>query len=380
MRFAWAVFGILIAFAPAQAGIYNTTEIDELRLSSDVSQFRETLNKVRSIGFDKVDFDNLLRKRYFLNDALGGAKPPVDLTLEQKLDYSAVLIRRKKYQQAIDFLTPLTRQYPDMFLFESHLAMAYWGIGQQTRAVEILSQALSKQGWPATFGDMNDTQRTFISDAMGWNEGLFDFYRRSEMYLLKLMKQRLAEPSGAYETVDALFDDGKTPAKTIRFLNDQGKFEPGRIAPAELKKLPPAALEYVEQLCLWMPEDLRLYWLLGEMANAQWTPELLADSKKRDLAVGNLKAANKIFDELVYDFKIRVNDLRERRQVLHDFIQTVEAPRPTIDEFETELIKKATPPEATMPTRTLLITFAAGLTVGIFAVWQFQEIRRRRRG
>ena len=74
---------------------------------------------------------------------------------------------------------------------------------------------------------------------MGWNEAPFAMYRKSETYLLKLMKLRVAEPPGApFDTVDALFDDGKKPAKAVKFVNDEGKFEPGKTSAAELRKLP----------------------------------------------------------------------------------------------------------------------------------------------
>jgi len=269
-----------------------------------------------------------------------------------------------------------------MFLFDSHLAMAYWGAGQQSRAIEILTQALSKRGWPETYGELSDEQRAFIDNSMGWNEGLFDFYRKTETHLLKLMKLRLAEPVGAaYDAVDAIFDDGKKPAKAVKFVNDDGKFEPGRVAAAELRKLQPGSLEIVEQLTLWLPEDLRLYWLLGEFANAQWSPEQLTNPVKRDLALDNLRAANKIFDELVYDFKIRAADLRDRRQILHEYMETIEAAPPSIAEFEKKVTDELNKNlKATMDTRTIVITFAAGMAVGIFAIWQFQELRRRRRG
>lgn len=390
MKFTSSIFGILLVAAGAQAGIYNTTETDDIRLSTDISQFRDTLVKVRSIGFDKVDFDNILRKRYLLNEALGGTTP-AGLTLEQKLDYSAVLLRRKKFQQAIDFLAPIARQHPEIFLFDCHLAMAYWLSGQQgndRRAIEILSQALSKKSWPENFHDLTEEQRNFLLTSMGWNEGPYDFYRTAELHLLKLMKQRLAEPAGTpFETVDAIFDGGKGAA--IKFVNDDGKFEPGRVASNQVAKLPPRALEIVEQLLLWLPEDLRLYWLLGEIANSQWTPEDLKrdaknskDALKREQAFNNLKAANTIYKELIDDFQVRAKDLRERRQIMRDYVQTVEAPQVTFDAIEKTLDdadKKATP-GVPMTTRTMAITFAAGMAVGIFAVWQFQEIRRRRRG
>ncbi len=400
MKFAWVLLGLVVTCGSARAGVYSTADGDDFRLSINVTKFFETFNVVRSIGIDKVEKDNPLRKRYFLYEALGGARPPNDLTLEQKLDYSAVLIRRKKFQQAIEYLTPLTRQHPEIFLFDCHLAMAYWGSGQpgnDRRALDIQSQVLSKRGWPATFGELSPEQKPFFENAMGWNEGPFDFYRKTETYLLKLMKLRLAEPAGApFDSVDAIFDDGKKPAKAVRFVNDDGKFEPGRTSAAELRKLPPAALENVEQLLLWLPEDLRLYWLLGELANTKWTRDQLnipddpnlSKSKRdlsianRDVAIDNMKASDKIFRELVLDFQIRVPDLRDRRHVLNEFIQTVPVAPPSIEDFDVEVTKaklKDDPAIAFNP-RTIATTFVAGMAVGIFAIWQFQEFRRRRRG
>ena len=77
MKFAWVFLAFLLAGGIARAGIYNTTDIygetgDEFRLTPNVFKFRATLAIVRSIGFDKIEKDNLLRKRYFLNEALGG--------------------------------------------------------------------------------------------------------------------------------------------------------------------------------------------------------------------------------------------------------------------------------------------------------------------
>lgn len=367
-----ATFAALLIAGAANAGIYNTTDDDnDIRLTANVAQFRGTLAGIRSIGLDTVDVSKPVRNRYRLLEALGGAKPPATLTLAQKLDYSAVLIRRKKFQQAIDFLTPLVRQHPEIFLFDSHLAMAYWGSGQKgfdRRAVDILTQVLSKRGWPENFADLSEEQREFFLKTMFWSEGQYEFYRKAETYLLKLMRQRLAEGTDPPKTVDALFDDGKKPASPIRYVGDDGTFTPGKIAAAEKKKLPPDALEIVEQLALWLPEDMRLYWQLGEVANAQGAPE-------------NVAAAGEIFVELTDLFDYRPGDLRQRRLVLGNHVQSM-APEPAnfddIDKRVTEIEQKkgALP----MDRRTLVITFATGLAVGIFAVWQFQEIRRRRRG
>jgi hypothetical protein len=397
MRLAAIVLAFLIAAGAARAGIYNTSQAETVRSvpsGGNVRNFLETFIYVRSIGIDKVDKSNRLRNAYFLSEALAGGRASGALTLEQKLDYSAVLIRRKKFQQAIDYLGPLVRQHSEIFFFESHLAMAYWASGQpgyDRRAVTHLDDALTN--WPKTFAKLSKEQQAFVTGPMAWSESDFVFFRKTETYLLDLMRRRLAEPAGKpFEAVDAIFTDGQKPPKAIRFVNDEGAFEPGRLAAAERSKLPADALEIVEQLNLWMPEDARLYWLLGEVANTLWTPEQLTVDKKLPkeqldaaiekyrLAIFNINAGSSIFNELVETYLVRAADLRARRRTLGEFKATVKDI--DVDSFEGDekklvaVVPLSTPP---MNPRMIAVIFAAGAAVGIFAIWQFQEIRRRRR-
>jgi hypothetical protein len=355
-----------------RAGIYNLAESDDRTLSAqymrpDGSGFRDTLLKVRSIGLDKVDKDNEIRKRYFLWEALGGASPPRSLTLEQKVDYSAVLVRRKKFSEAIRFLEQASREHPDNILLRSHLAHATFASGQpDSRAIQMQQELLSKRVWPEHFSDFKEEDRQFLL-GIGWSEHPTDFYRKVEFYLLKLMRLRSTEPASApFQSVDALF--GGDPKKPLRFVNEQGIFEPGKLAVAERRKLPPDAREIVQQLLLWLPEDLRLYWLLGELYNADDNP-------------ASLQAAGTIFDELVFTYKLRALDLRDHRQKVLDHLKSNEN-APTMGEFEKkveEVEKKDAPARMQMNPQTIAVTFASGFFVGIFALWQFQEIRRRRR-
>jgi hypothetical protein len=403
MKLAGGLLIVLAAANAARAGIYNSAQLETVRKApsmqrGNVFQFLETLRYVRSIGIEKVEVDNSLRRSYFLCEALAAGRlfKEQELTVQQELNYSAVLIRRKKYSQAIKYLETLTRRHPQIFLFNSHLAMAYWSSGQSgfdRRAVESLRDVL-RRGWPRTFGDLTKEQKEFVTDSMGWSEADFDFFRKTETYLLELMQKRLTEPAGkSFETVDPIFDDGQKPPHAVRFVNEAGKFEPGRMADSERRKLPANALEIVAQLTLWLPEDLRLYWLLGEVANTKWrADELSVDPNlpkaklndaidKQELALDNLKATSTIFSELVEQFQIRASDLRERRQILREF-NSIPRDAPALDEFDNNDEKQPDKfvPRAEMNTRTIATTFVAGMAVGIFAVWQFQEIRRRRRG
>lgn len=371
LRLPLAVATTCLALAGAvRAGVYNFAEQEEFTLSPGFDKFRDTLLRVKSVGFPKVEIENTLRKRYLLWDALGEKADVRALSLEQTLQYSAVLIRRKKGLDAVRLLDPLVRKHPDNFLLQSHLAQAHWTSGQpgsDRRAFEAQGQMLAKSVWPLEFAGLTEDQRKFL-DTIYWDEGSHPRLRRCEALLHKLMRLRLAEgPGAAYQNVDALFDEGGP----IRFVGESGSFEPGKVVLSERKKLPSHALDDVQQLLLWIPEDLRLYWLLGEIYNAQGTPN-------------GMKAAGRIFDELVFDYKLRAGDLRERRQRLLDHLASLPAERAEeIGDFEKRLDeddKKKDRPLVAADSRTLATTFAFGFCVGLFALWQFQELRRRRQG
>ena len=244
---------------------------------------------------------------------------------------------------------PATRQHADNFLLQSNLATAYHLNGDKSRARDTMKDCLD--GWPKDWHALADGQKNFLTN-IGWNEAPYGFYREVEGYYYKLLKLRSREPKAVdaeFEAIDALFD--------VKFVGESGEFEPGKISKAEKAKLPRNAIEIVEQLLVWLPNDLRLYWLLGELLNAQGDP----------------KAARKILDEIVYDHKVRAKTLMERRQILNNWTEPPEpgpfnpedppGPKPTVVGFDW---------------RGLAVAFFAGLIVAIFAHWQIREIRRRR--
>ncbi|MFO0824616.1 MAG: tetratricopeptide repeat protein [Gemmataceae bacterium] len=54
----------------------------------------------------------------------------------------------------------------------------------------------------------------------------------------------------------------------VKFVDPEGVYTPGVLAPSERAKLPPDAIATIQQLLLWFPNDARLYWLLGELYTA----------------------------------------------------------------------------------------------------------------
>jgi tetratricopeptide (TPR) repeat protein len=317
----------------ARGGLYNTSEPEEER-KSDLSLdsgdwfplvFRETLIRLRSIGITSAPRDNALRKRYVQQADFAARLDPARLSTEEKLNLGAVFMRRKKVDSAKGLLEPLARQEPRNFLVQSNLAMAYYLGGVESRAITQQDQTLAV--WPQQFSQVETPFQEYLR-SLGWHEGAFDFYRKAETYQLKLLKLRereTLEKRGAKthaQTVDALFDDGKNPPQPVKFVGPSGKYEAGKVAPAEKAKLPKDAIDIVQQLLIWMPEDVRLYWLLGELYNAQGGTK-------------NIHSARMIFDELAgwNGLGFRSAELAEHRQVLNDY-KGAEQNEPTISDLE----------------------------------------------
>jgi tetratricopeptide (TPR) repeat protein len=364
---------ILCAATDASAGLYNTAEPEEGKLGRNNFElvFRDTLLHLRSIGIPNIQVDNALRKRYRLQAELAARANTANLTTEQKLNLSAVLLRCKKADEAVNLLAPLGRKEPDNFLVQSNLATAYHQIGQEQRAIDTLRQALAS--WPKHFGEVPEPLRTALR-LSGWHEGAFDFYRRVEGYQLALFELRAKEgvnkKGGAFTTVDALFDDGKKPPSPVKFVGESGKFEPGKLARAEQDKLPKDAIDIVQQLLVWQPEDVRLYWLLGELYNAQGGPK-------------NIRAARMIFDELggFGGLGVRAEELADhRRQLLnYDVPEEIQATPKEMAE-KLDIIEKGKKARSPIDWQTLGVGFGVGLLVAVFGMWQIREVRRRRQG
>ena len=116
-------------------------------------------------------------------------------------------------------------------------------------------------------------------------------YLRAEELHLKLVGLRARQPADSAE-LDDLFG--------VRYVGPSGKYEPGRLATEQRKKLPAEAAALTQTLALTLPSDGRLLWQLGELA-----------AINGDVAIG---AA--ILDGCVTEFGMRSPELRARRQVL----------------------------------------------------------------
>jgi tetratricopeptide (TPR) repeat protein len=321
------------------------------------NRFREDLILLRQIGIDEVQTPH--NKRLALI-AILGKSPPSNLTVEQRLNLGAYLVRLRRYRDSAAVLSPAMRQDAGNFLILANLGTAEFLDGQPVRAAAYLADAL--RAWPEDWEKLGAERRKWLTQ-IGWDRTAYLNYRTAEKYHLDLVNLRTREPAkdGLPQAPDNLFGP-------VQFVGESGKYEAGKLASAERAKLPDRALEIVQQLVLWMPDDTRLYWLLGELFNA----------------VGDAPAALQIFEEVANKWNPPEKAGFKRVVLPQLFRQHLEVLRaqPRVEVSLDETPKKENVPPTENETsavdwRALGIGFGAGLLVALFGYWQVREIRRR---
>ncbi len=370
----------------AMGGYYSSFDTLEetQRYSRDYQVFAANLANLSAISAPKDPLAYVpIRQRYLLLEAMGGDSPTNLKTLGQKLDCSAVLIRRARYEDAIQLLAPLAdaEENRENFLVLSHCASAHFLAPKdfQRKAKFYMKKAIAR--WPKRWEDVKDEQKRFLA-TRGWEETAFDRFRRYEVYFDRLIANRLeedelrAQGKAVAEAVDPIFTEAKE--KPVRFVNDKGVFEAGRIPKAEFDKLPKDAIEAVEQLLIWMPHDQRLLWLLGEVFNASAMETGLKEEQRNDA----IRNAYKIFDKMtdpLNSVKYGLVEAKSRRDTLEEAVKNMRPP-PMPDELK-KILKKEQEENTPAPEqswRPLIVAFLTGLALGLFTLWQYQEMRRRR--
>ena len=192
-------------------------------------------------------------------EALGKSRA---LTADESADLGALSIRLGQPQKAVNGLRVAARQNPDHFRLAANLGTAWQLSGDLTQAALALEEAVRLA--PAAF-------------------------KEAESLHLKLARERTSDGKRPALLLDNLFG--------VNYVGETGKPEPGTIAASEKKKLPANAVALVQQLALWLPNDGRLLWQLGELANA----------------FGDVRTAANLLDGCVTEFALESPDLRSRR-------------------------------------------------------------------
>lgn len=182
------------------------------------------------------------------------------------------LLRLGHIDAALDLLSPRLRdRQPDYFVVVV-LGHLYAERGDWRTALRYHQEGLLDVRFPSTVPGLTPAQRDW------WQKLDRDYVP----YYYRLRQQDWEKRQGksptelarlaAEEDVLPLFPlptREQPEPEPVRFVNEEGRYQPGRLAASERAKLPPDALPIVQQLLFWYPGDTRLLWLLGELYAAQ---------------------------------------------------------------------------------------------------------------
>jgi tetratricopeptide (TPR) repeat protein len=268
-------------------------------------------------------------------------------TIGDAIDRSADHLALGQVDEALNLLLPLARQSDYRVLM--NLAHALASRGDFGDAIRRHTDARLDGEWPAMVPGISPEQRKWLQRVEK------DYYARWLQLRNASQEKRLPADT---ESVLPLFD--------VRFGNEQGEYEPGKLAASEQAKLPPDAIAIVQQLILWSPTDTQLLWLLAELYAAS----------------GRLREAEVLFDDCIWSRSFSNRKvLMAHRDVVRRAVATLPAPvadAPLV--LAPAKPKRETTLEDIGLSETKLIAFAV-IFVGIAVVFlrlQFRANRRRR--
>ncbi|HET6574888.1 MAG TPA: hypothetical protein VFG68_14880 [Fimbriiglobus sp.] len=265
---------------------------------------------------------------------------------------SGAYLRAGNPTAALNLLAPLSRSRSPDFRVLAHFAHAHAARGEWDEAVRWHQSAVLDAEFPADLPGTTPEQRKW----------LLKVERQYYTKWLQVHRQRAATKLPPdREEVFPLFG--------VKFVNDAGRYEPGKLAAAEKAKLPPDAVAIVQQLLLWAPWDTGLYWLLAELYAAD----------------GRVRPADAIF------FQIANSRQYSNRQQLMDHRHVVRAAAEKASQeapADVPLVADA-PPEMPLPAdgdflpssgKVLAVGAVFGVVVLVLLALQFRAIGRRLRG
>ncbi len=273
-----ATCGILLlawCTASADAGLYYSGE----QYASLPTQWRGFLldhRALRNIAVKpKIESEAGLLRTHYRREAdklQARVRSQAELgnkNLDDLADLGALYVRLGEFERAIELLGPAQRAHPNHFALAANLGTAWQLQGDLRQAGAALEEAVRLA--PGKLLTLEEAH-------------------------LKLVRLRQQKSAGE---LDDLFG--------IRFLNDKDAYEPGKLAAAQMKKLPTKAVAVVQQLALWLPADGPLLWQLGELANAH----------------GDFRNGAAMLEGCVVQFGMTNPTLRKHRHVLRDAVDNL---------------------------------------------------------
>lgn len=215
-------------------------------------------------------------------------------------------------------------------------AFAHLALGQTVQAQSALLDALDSDiptAWPNTTAQQRVWQLRVLKS-----------------YLMPMLRNRSVAPT---DRLDNLFGVDFATAFQVEGIAAEAK-----------QALPADAPAIVQQLVLWLPSDNRLFWLLGELYNAQ----------------GELEVAARIFDQCADSRGYRPPLLAEhRRRIKEKLDARIAKERADFAAAEARNAVEIEEERQAQVQRLLRIACLVGAAVLLGGVWQVRSLLRRRR-
>jgi hypothetical protein len=263
------VLAVLVAPGPAAAGLYYSGET-YAALPSQWRGFLLDQRALRNVAAKPMAGQDAspLRVKYLKEAERLQQQLDKDrqLPADQWADLGALYVRLGEPVKAVGILREAQRAYPNHFAIAANVGTGWQLAGDLSQAAAALQHAVHLA--PGKFLPVEEAH-------------------------LKLVRLRLKQKAAVQE-LDDLFG--------VRFVNDKGEYEAGRLADEERKKLPVRAVAVAQQLALWLPADGRLLWQLAELAAAH----------------GDVASAAAMMEGCVVQFGMTNPELRRRRLLLRD--------------------------------------------------------------
>ena len=296
--------------------------------------------------------DNTDRQKVLDRIEAANKKPPSARSRPETAALAADLLRVGKPDEALNLLAPFSRDRQPDFRVLANLAHVYAFRGEWHEALSYHDLARDVDELPPDLAGTTPEQRRWLLKVER------QYYPR---WLLVHRQRSVTKAAPETEEVFPLFP--------IRFVNDAGAYEPGKLAAAEKAKLPPDAVAIVQQLLLWAPWDTALYWLLAELYAAD----------------GRLREAHLIFNQCADSRQYSNRDL---------FMAHRQAVREAVEKLPPEKLSDVLPPVDDeppptpdrsadfLPSRQQVIIGGAVFGVFVLALiaLQVRSIARRLRG
>jgi hypothetical protein len=320
MRASWLVAAVAILLTTTSstpAGVYQTGELlKEAAVSKDGTEplsFKIVEPTVTKAGLEPIPHrifrsdvilslpaieadrlpNNKARAAYLeKRDELFRKQRTGRATEDDLVNLSACLIRLGEANQAENVLMEHTgRDCRNFMLLANRAAANYLADpndrSRLSRAIGLLQQAFDI--WPRT------EWKGLTAEQVQW-------YRRAETFFRDFLRVRLQDLNKPQEDrgmeLDPLLGPRDDP---VRFVGESGAYEAGKLAAREREKLPKDAVAVVQQLLVWLPTDTRLYWLYGELLNAE----------------GDVNTARGVFEDCVNLRRYNAKALLQHRQIVN---------------------------------------------------------------